>query len=1018
MTHSPATETKTERARTRAATRRRRARLIPSSFTLAAWRLRQTWRLLLIAGLGNIAAVLLVCIVPLFTQVALSAGLQGVLTGSSDASQIVVEAIDTAPTAQDAAAIQQQLDHIVASDMGSYAKPSEPLFSVSLPDLVLVPGPGQGPGANGNGSGAAQLQVYGADMTQAAQQYTIVSGRLPGASSADLEIALTQSDAAALNATVGTVLHAQIPGPQQQQAQVPTLALHVVGIFLPPATSGPSASQGLINGPVFGPGRMYGGFGGPNFYSVLASNQAIFAALAASGLTAGGAADGQPQYGPPPVLAWAYQLDTSRVSADALNDVLDRLGRVQTDVPGQLNGTHGLQGIFLDSGAVQALGNFRLQILLLQIPLFLLLLQVIALVLLFVRMMAGMLVDRQADAVATLRSRGATRRQVFNAFTLHNLGLCLLALVVGPLVAIPLVRVLSLRSLPPASQSAVAAIAGNPLAVAWGLRWYVLVTVVVAGLAMILATNRAAGNNILTLRRENARTTAKPFWQRLNLDLIFGGLSLIGYVAYTLAVRQVDPRVQLVLSPLSLLAALAMLVAAALLFLRLLPLLLALGSRLSSRGRGASSMLALTQMARAPKQPIRMTLLLALATGFTLFTLVYSASQAQRLVDIATYQTGADFTGTVPASVSAQASTANLTARYRAIPGVTGAALGYTASVGPNGVSAGIPLQLFAVDADTYAQSARWTDQESTQPLGDLMARLRAARGGAATADSVPAILDAATWQALHLTPGAQFTLEPPGYQAQSETMRFVAVAQVLHIPTVYNSYQGGGFSGIGGVLADYQTYATVYRHDLGSDAPAANTAWINTHDDAASLSSVRKALSQGNLALGALQDRRQLIDDQRANPLQIDLANTLLIGAATALLLALIGIWVGSWLSARGRLVNFAVLRALGTTPRQLRFMLVWEQVIVYVAGLALGIVLGWVLSLIALPLLIFVELATRGTFQNTPNVPLARVVVPGSTLALALGVLIAICVLALVLTMGALARLSLGQTLRLNED
>jgi ABC-type antimicrobial peptide transport system permease subunit len=143
-----------------------------------------------------------------------------------------------------------------------------------------------------------------------------------------------------------------------------------------------------------------------------------------------------------------------------------------------------------------------------------------------------------------------------------------------------------------------------------------------------------------------------------------------------------------------------------------------------------------------------------------------------------------------------------------------------------------------------------------------------------------------------------------------------------------------------------------------------------------------------------------------------------LLIGAATALLLALIGIWVGSWLNARGRLVNFAVLRALGATPSQMRAMLVWEQAIVYLAGGALGILLGWVLSLTALPMLIFVELATNGNFRNTPNIPPARVVVPGGTLGLALGALVVICILALILTMGALARLSLGQTLRLNED
>ena len=129
--------------------------------------------------------------------------------------------------------------------------------------------------------------------------------------------------------------------------------------------------------------------------------------------------------------------------------------------------------------------------------------------------------------------------------------------------------------------------------------------------------------------------------------------------------------------------------------------------------------------------------------------------------------------------------------------------------------------------------------------------------------------------------------------------------------------------------------------------------------------------LSSGDLALGSLQDFRQNIDNQRNNPLQIDIANTLLIGAATALLLALIGIWAGSWLNARGRLVNFAVLRALGSTPRQIRSMLVWEQVIVYLTGGALGLALGAVLSLTALPLLIFVELATQGNFLIVPNVP-----------------------------------------------
>ncbi|HXR66657.1 MAG TPA: FtsX-like permease family protein [Ktedonobacteraceae bacterium] len=63
-----------------------------------------------------------------------------------------------------------------------------------------------------------------------------------------------------------------------------------------------------------------------------------------------------------------------------------------------------------------------------------------------------------------------------------------------------------------------------------------------------------------------------------------------------------------------------------------------------------------------------------------------------------------------------------------------------------------------------------------------------------------------------------------------------------------------------------------------------------------------------------------------------------MLLGTATALLLALLGNLVASWLNARSRLVNFAALRALGTTPRQIASTLAWEQVVVYSAAMLLG--------------------------------------------------------------------------------
>ncbi len=52
---------------------------IPSIVTLARWQLRQTWRLLIAIGLGMLLAVVLVCAIPLYVQVSLSAGLRHTL---------------------------------------------------------------------------------------------------------------------------------------------------------------------------------------------------------------------------------------------------------------------------------------------------------------------------------------------------------------------------------------------------------------------------------------------------------------------------------------------------------------------------------------------------------------------------------------------------------------------------------------------------------------------------------------------------------------------------------------------------------------------------------------------------------------------------------------------------------------------------------------------------------------------------------------------------------------------------
>ncbi len=985
-----------------------RRALVPPSLTLALWRLRKMWRLLLAAELGIVAAVLLLCAVPLFARVATSAGLRAALAGaanngdvasvgpgpgfigpgvvtSGNGNQIVVIANTQQPSTQMRDAATPIVLSVMQQYLGAYLTGS-PSFSV-LTQPVPVQVPGQ------SSSSQSQLLLVGADLPATAAQYPLVSGRLPSANSTVPEIAMPEAQATALHIVPGTVLSLSLLG---QSGQVATLKLHVVGI-LAPQPSGSPLGQGTV---------QIGGPSGPStLLTGLVSNDALLTVL------------GGTTTGPPVTLAWTFTLDLSHITVDDLDHLTSVPTPLENAIQGQLSGVAGIQQAFADLGPIFTLSDFATRVALLQIPIVLLLLQVAGLVLIFVRLLADILVDRQAEAIAVLRSRGATRRQVFSALTLHGLAIGGIALVVGPLLAIPLVRLVASATLAPADRVAVDILAGNPFAVAWNVRWYALAAALVSVVAMIFSVNRAANANVLALRRESARTTNKPLWQRLNLDLAAAVIGLALYVTYVLIVGRVSNlAVRQALSPLALIFPLFLLFATGLLFVRFFPLVLRLGAWGAARVRGAAAMVALAQMARAPRQALRMTLLFALSTAFAIFVVVYVASASQRTQDVAAFLVGADFNGQVPSASGPPPTLAGLTAQYAALPGVIAASAGYAENI--NDQTKGDNIQLFAVDPSTYAATTIWSSAESSQPVGVLMNQLAASRASAIARDTVPAIVDEATAQLYTVSVGGRFVLPVSGYP-QGQSMRFQVAAIVHYIPQVQGSAQ---YSNSGGVLVDEQTFAAVYATDTKATASALNTVWLRTTDDPAALHQIRAALATGPTQLTDLLDRRQLIADQQTDPLQISLLGVLGLGAALAVMLALVGSWLASWLNARARLTNFAVLRALGTTPRQTMRILLWEQGIVYVSALALGVALGGLLEQAVLPTMVFANLISGSAFNGRLNglidVPPVHAVVPAGTVAALLGVLVAACALALALMIVVISRASLGQSLRLNED
>jgi ABC-type lipoprotein release transport system permease subunit len=1024
---------------------------LSASVTLAFWRLRQTWLLLLMAGVGFVAAMVIACAVPLFSAVVAPTGLQTVFQASPTRDDLTLSASTQRLSTPVVSALQQQLVAPLRKTLDLYHPTLSPLTIQEDYFQVLSPAALRH---------IAPLRMYATALESLEPHLRLVAGRWPaGSTPGEMEILLTPQAAQELHLSLGAALtlQGQFHTSSQLDAQIDPaarIAVRLVGLF-----EVPPASLTFLHGQTFQPASD----GVSILYTFLAPASAFLSTLdqiAARAHIDAIFSDLAFQ------LTWDAYLHTDHVQPGQFDELVNQLSSAQTAVSNYQNGEQQLTASTVSFPYVSQAslynptpGSFQLLDLLRQyrsrttqvsIPLVVLTLQIIALLLFFVCILIGMLLDRQMAANALLSSRGASSGQIFWSLFTQGIGLCLLGALLGPLLGLALVSTLAMHILPAGSQSAVQQTLGQPLRVLAAIGPTSGGALLAALLAVGLIVRYTTGLNLLTLRRETARVTRAPFWQRYYLDVLAAVIALSAYgVSLYLAsvAHEVDVTTQnLLLAPLTLVAPIFLLLGFLLLFMRVFPWLLRLGGWSASRRRGAVSMLALVQIARAPRQIIRMTLLLSLTVAFAVFALVFNASQARRITDISSYETGADFSGTLPASLGTQPMSSIL-ARYRAIPGVLAA----TADFSDNGTVLGsgntsITVKFYGIDTRSFASAVIWGPQDSSQPLQSLQSLLPRAQQGISSLDNptgilIPSIIDQALANQLQVHVGDTFSMTLNDLQQSSLVYRVAAI--VAHIPTVNSSTIDSASGSPGGMLVDYTVFTHSYiaiwnaqqeqqnlvrqqkQHLIPPPPVPINHIWLRTSEDEHSLASVRAALNASPLALSNLYDRREITAELRSDPFTLNILLILVIGSLVAFLLAFGGNLLSSWVSVSTRRGSFVVLRALGATSRHIAGILLWEQGIVYLGAIVLGLSFGAVLARVAVPVLVFTGLPAHGPmsllssddFYFLQRVFPPRIVVPGS-LSLVVLALVAICLAALVTTIRTALRPSVSSELRLNED
>ena len=349
-----------------------------------------------------------------------------------------------------------------------------------------------------------------------------------------------------------------------------------------------------------------------------------------------------------------------------------------------------------------------------QIPLLLILLQVVGIVLYYVVMVMAMLVDRQAEEIGVLRSRGATTAQLVGLHLVEGAVLALPAAIIGPWLASRIVA--TIGRLP--TFEAITGGAALSARVTPEAALLAILGAMLALVALLLPSYLVARKVIVNVRREEARPDERGLIQRYYLD--FGFVGLAGFMLWQLDRRGTvfDPGSigGWSADPMLLLSPLVITLAIALMMLRFYPPVVRAVVGVSLLFRGTAVAIGLRRAGRSPAAYARLMLLVVMAVSVGTFAASYGPTVGRSLDERVRYAAGVDARATIDRPDRA-ANEAALPA-IRALPGVADAALVHRGTLNsPNGNS----VVLLSIDAPRAASMLWFRDDFAARPMQDVL---------------------------------------------------------------------------------------------------------------------------------------------------------------------------------------------------------------------------------------------------------------------------------------------------------
>jgi putative ABC transport system permease protein len=631
-------------------------------------------------------------------------------------------------------------------------------------------------------------------------------------------------------------------------------------------------------------------------------------------------------------------------------------------------------------------------------------------------MVSRLIVDRQLNEIAVLRSRGAKRGQILFIYGIETGLLGGIALVIGPFIGLMIVKVLG------AANGFLDFVQRSSLPVNLSsdsyqyAAWAILVCMIMVMIPVIQATSQT----IVSHKQQTARLVGSAVWHKFFLDILLLGISLYGWWRYQL--RQAEhlrsPGESLSIDPFLFFVPALFIIGLGLFCLRLYPMMMKLVYLLGHKYWSLTLYSTLLQVSRSSRQYqfLMLFLVMTIAVG------VFSASAARtiniNLEEQLHYQNGADLTLKVkwdseestyvstapPTNEQSQSNSLEEVQKavsyaepqfepFTKLPGVEQATKVYqndkiTAKANGNGA---YTVSLMGVEPKQFGETAWFSPSLLPHHWYEYLNLL--------AAEPSAVLLSASLASKLSITQGDYITLN----WDTSEQAEFVVYGIIDYWPT-FNPYKQDGDEVEPTLIVANLTYV---QNMMGIEP---YDVWLKMKPNAS-----REVLYQGirneQIAVTSLNDVIPKITELKNSAFLLGLNGTLTLGFLISILITFIGFLLYWILTLKARILQYGIYRAMGIRVNQLIGILTWEQLLTSGLACLLGVAIGGITSQLFVPLF-------QLSFNQKDQVPPFRVIFDGNDEVKIYLFILFMLMIGIGVLMYLLKRIRIHQAIRLGDD